>query len=763
MAQKARIEEYADGNVTIYNLRNNLGVPVFGLNEMISASRVTQYWDGTPMDESKVDNKLYLQLKSLPDDTNPDLEKYIGDYFKINLPYDGELFLEKDTIGQVNNMSPVEISLLRMGYYKGVMLNGYYEYGDTPFPIEYRLSVTVEDDDGGSVIELPIGIKLTHLFIDKANIKHFGAKGDRTSESSGSINRCSKYCEKNNITLDWGQGEFNISNTVYLRSSSIASGRSVLYVNDNPEFGLYINESEDGSYLSEQTMVLPKVVNTSYIVGEGWASVQGTTGVRFRNGLHNLLFLDQIQGFDLGFELIGTDGRGCSYNTIYNKYLNSSKVNCRFISENGWANENRFVGGRIGTATQEINGGQVLRALVYNSGNNYSSVPTLSFNGGGFTTRAEGEAIVENGKIVGVNITNPGEGYTSAPNIQIIGGGGSGGQLTAVLAYEGSRHIELISNELTGLETNSNKFEGVSLEGNSIEWNVYSDGGYNYFDLCRWEGTRPRIHLNKKIGPNSGSKHYIRNGLFAERLLIHETNGATNNTVERNHFGKSTKVSEIAQSLVSDSNNDVIRVYNSAKNPHESLLSDTDYRFALSQSKLWGKQVSDLNPRIWLNFNTGAVHWGNGVLGINEMPYMRLGGSAVTLGVRPLNIEEGTLLLKGEQVNSRSSILVGNKTPEGNVVAELSSLYLYRTATESGWFVKRTNAPSNTGWVSLITSETVATESIKGLVNQLANVSGISTADATDEATAVILVNEIKTKFNSLLTDAKDKGLMSGD
>lgn len=189
MAQKARIEEYSDGNVTIYNLRNNIGVPVFGLNEMISASRVTQYWDGTPMDDSKVDNQLYLQLKSLPDDSNTELEKYVGDYFKVNLPNEGELFLEKDTMQEMRDVNSTEILLLQMGYYKGVKLNGYYAKGDTPASIEYRLSTTSDADDGGSVIEVG-GVKLEHDFKDGViNSTYFGSIADKLTDNTEIIQK----------------------------------------------------------------------------------------------------------------------------------------------------------------------------------------------------------------------------------------------------------------------------------------------------------------------------------------------------------------------------------------------------------------------------------------------------------------------------------------------------------------------------------------------------------------------------------------------
>lgn len=183
MAQRASIEKYGDGSVTLTNMRNNLGVPVFGLNETISATMVDQYWDGSPMDDSKVDGKLYLKLKKLPAGADSSMQQYVGKYFRTNLPNWGELFLEKDTMAEMRDLSLIEILLLKAGYYKGVRLNGYYVKNDTPGPIDYILSSSSDADDGGSVITVG-DIKLEHLFVGSINGVYYGLLGDGSNETS---------------------------------------------------------------------------------------------------------------------------------------------------------------------------------------------------------------------------------------------------------------------------------------------------------------------------------------------------------------------------------------------------------------------------------------------------------------------------------------------------------------------------------------------------------------------------------------------------
>src|SRR5690606_19901407 len=171
--QKAILTEYPnDGSVVMSNIRKGKAdLPVIGNNETYSATLVTEWYDGSPMDDSKADGAVYLKYKGT------EYPNYTGSYFRVNLPNFGELFLEKDTVAQMRDLSSTEILLLKMGYYKGVKLSGYYEKGDTPAPIEYYLSDTVEEDDGGSVFEVG-GIKLEHEFGGYIHVSYFGVVGN---------------------------------------------------------------------------------------------------------------------------------------------------------------------------------------------------------------------------------------------------------------------------------------------------------------------------------------------------------------------------------------------------------------------------------------------------------------------------------------------------------------------------------------------------------------------------------------------------------
>lgn len=142
--------------------------------KLIEFKEVSEYYDGTPMSDGKLDAERYLYIKNN------------GKYY-LRVLDNPDKFLEKDTMLDMRNISNTEIHLLKMGYYKGITLNGYYAKGDTPNPIQYNISNTLEVDNGGSIIEAA-GLKFVHSFRGYVDVRYFGAKKDEISTSV--INNC---------------------------------------------------------------------------------------------------------------------------------------------------------------------------------------------------------------------------------------------------------------------------------------------------------------------------------------------------------------------------------------------------------------------------------------------------------------------------------------------------------------------------------------------------------------------------------------------
>src|SRR5699024_1869146 len=96
--------------------------------------------------------------------------------------------LQKDSMDEMRNLSTFETLLLKMGIYKHVQLNGYYEKGDTPEPINYKISDTVEEDDGGSVIEVNTNLKLSHNFGSVVRTQYFGIREQNNNNTPNLLN-----------------------------------------------------------------------------------------------------------------------------------------------------------------------------------------------------------------------------------------------------------------------------------------------------------------------------------------------------------------------------------------------------------------------------------------------------------------------------------------------------------------------------------------------------------------------------------------------
>lgn len=111
----------------------------------------------------------------------------------------GADFLEKDNVAELRVITAREIWAIQNGHYKGVKLNGYYEKGDTPTPIDYYISATSATDDGGSVFEVE-SVKFEHKFTQKdISARYFGVLNDSQINQSYSIMAFNKYCDDNNI------------------------------------------------------------------------------------------------------------------------------------------------------------------------------------------------------------------------------------------------------------------------------------------------------------------------------------------------------------------------------------------------------------------------------------------------------------------------------------------------------------------------------------------------------------------------------------
>jgi len=107
-------------------------------------------------------------------------------------------FLIKETMADMKALSAAEISALQAGTYAGVQLLGYYEKGDTPNSILYFLSNSLDLGDGGSIIKVQ-DIVLEHQFTSQLHPSYFGIVSSDITRQDERLEKFSTYVDKFDI------------------------------------------------------------------------------------------------------------------------------------------------------------------------------------------------------------------------------------------------------------------------------------------------------------------------------------------------------------------------------------------------------------------------------------------------------------------------------------------------------------------------------------------------------------------------------------
>lgn len=167
------------------------------LGAIVSYKEVQKYYDNTDMDVSKCDGTIYRQKG--------------GKFYLKVLENFGEDYLSVNTVSDLKGLSFLNILLLRMGYYKGVLLCGYYSKGDTINPIVYVLKNGVSVDNGGRIIKFSENEYFECNSLKGAvEVKYYGIFPDMTDCSFGLKNICD---DKSVNTLLFGGGTYTFTSS----------------------------------------------------------------------------------------------------------------------------------------------------------------------------------------------------------------------------------------------------------------------------------------------------------------------------------------------------------------------------------------------------------------------------------------------------------------------------------------------------------------------------------------------------------------------
>jgi hypothetical protein len=152
-------------------------------------------------------------------------------------------------------------------------------------------------------------------------------------------------------------------------------------------------------------------------------------------------FVDSYKSLDMSYQQT-TDFDLSSYYNIETKEIesvNNSSIKVNEYPWKNWLDNHKF---------------EVTEIFIQDSGDNYTTVPTVIISGGG-GTGVKATAYIATGKVYKIVVDDPGKNYTSVPSVYISGGNGDNDQTRA-------RAYAKIGNSKTRTPTIKLKYDRVS-------------------------------------------------------------------------------------------------------------------------------------------------------------------------------------------------------------------------------------------------------------------------------------------------------------
>lgn len=693
--QRASMIQYPDGQVAIHNIRKKRpSIPVFGPNESYSATLVNSWWDGTPMDDSKADGNVYFKLKKLPEGADSGLSQYIGSYFKVNLPNDGELFLEKDTMAEMRGLNSTEILLLQMGYYKGVKLNGYYTKGDTPASIEYSLSDTFEIDDGGSVIEVG-GVKLTHDFKNIIHISYFGGRGDFTdidspyTDNSAVINTALNKLPKG--TLVFSKGAYAHDSTINIPIHDSNNSRGISFKSDSGrlEAGGTVDHPQGGTVrlcfsgqedtVAIQSTALQTWVDFSNLSIRNVSGREDVDGLVLRDFKGNL-----VQNLYIGLFRDNLVVNGESYYTVFNRCTFSNAIR-NGVYMNGLVNLGTFRDCRF-----RLSGEYGIRVEYGGDGINILD----SFIEG----NQRGGAYIGNTRLINLKNT-----YIEHNGVQEGPLGGRFAQIY-VGAYGYNNNTPVIASIKNNYILGSDRVDVVNMT-------TSSNPSLGVVTIDLENNTIPATHLEGTLDGPSENRTYVVRGQSTSLLSIRLRNNKYSYTDPNKMFFPSNYRPDQINSFYADGDESVLYTRPEYDKSFFDSRSGSAVKTANIHFHRAGTTWSNSNKDSQTIVRYDAPDLETASLDIRHLSKTDTTGSAVEKWYNPetkeiiaeLDYKTGRFRSKEVRVGLESDnirIFTGAAIPNGAYFAGIGSIYLHTGSQNAvrGFYYKTTDNTLNTGW-----------------------------------------------------------------
>lgn len=774
--QKAILTEYTnDGSVVMSNIRKGKAdLPVIGGNETYSATLVTEWYDGSPMDDSKADGAVYLKYKGT------EYPNYTGSYFRVNLSNWGETFLQKPNVASLRNLSSTEILLLRMGYYKGVNLLGYYAEngGDIPTPIEYYLSDTAEEDDGGSVFEVG-GIKLEHDFGNDVDVRYYGYHGMSSQKSS--INKAALRYSRLKVT---GDCDFGSGISITKDNFTIYGVNCNITITEEGDYGIRLN--------GDNNSILSINLDGENLCQRG-LSINGTNPTIEYNTVKNC-FGETMSSSGIYIE--NTAGQVYGADINWNKIHDISSPN---TGENGDS-----LGASRGIVISGFNlnnnlSNKIFDNVIYNiTGREGDGIQVLSINGSSDLFEKSYTNIFNN------KVTSCNRRYIKIQSsFCYIKNNELKNNLTLSELTNSLAGIEAINSESVTIEDNyvDSTFipHGISIlndvsvfgENNSIKYNSIISGTNTAWSNVN---SQKAIYCNNQKSIDIFKNNISNNGYIELRGITHSnisyniinntgTNtGAVgirlisncyNNVVESNQgYSNTSKINYFIDVL--GYNNKIIgntAMYDPSQTYSVVRLSGVDcINNEVSENSGDSRSFSGISigaEAVGKNYikPNNKVSFGNNIGGIFLSNSIPTEGTYKVGDIALASYSSTRKNLGWICTNASSSVnpaglwmpigIVGNYTgnlnPEGTQDAPRGSLYNVVGSDANPLnllYLKTTTGGGNTGWQKIITQNILATPTVKGLVNQ-----AVASADTAEQAAGA---TPTKAEFDALLSELRD-------
>lgn len=721
-------------------------------------------------------------------------------------------FLIKNKMADMRALSVAEVTALTIGTYSGVQLLGYYQAGDTPVPINYYLSTTTDSDDGGSVIPVGGG-KLEHNFVGNVNIRYFGAKGDFIQDDTQAIKNALTYANKDNVSsVYFPTGHYLITDTL------IPSSNCLLYGDGNMS---HLEFKHEPFFISRITKWMFRLYNHKNISFQNLQLDGGATTNRFPISVNNPIGEWNVDGaeFLIYFNPI-RDGAvdninitNCcikrSWSSGIQSYGRSAENYPHPLTTNVRITDCYFTEvGHHGVGFNEVANATVSNNSFVNVGR-CAPEPTNMY-GSGLAVDCSGgcqDIIVSNNTVDGAA-----GGFKCESHIVPLSTSFPDG-----INY--SRHIVFSNNTIKNLYLDSVMgtsnffiiFYGIRLAGDScIATNNTIIKPQGHGILISSNGSNCTVSNNKiikaqrsgiEVGSSLGFNTISDNRIIKPALQGITVNG--NNTVVKGNIitnAGNTGVRllngnncQFIGNTVVDSVGDGINVIPTSTFTcdHVDVVDNICYdsRIGTERTQTTGistnagsvTNVKSLNNRCFNNINT-QVSVANSArrnqeIGSNAWQTQTSNGVASVSGVWQVGdvlknvnavVQHTDPQLKytygwyNNAPDGRNFIpfgflgeYTGLGSPEGVVAARQGSRYnqINESGVSSIW-IKRTGGGS-IGWINVFQNAAVAH---KGLVSQSTSVGNSALPNATDLASAIILVNDLKSVLNAKLQADRNSG-----